>query len=561
MATQLNDWLSIDKVSGTGNAQITLTASSYKELVDRATSIKIQAQRTNAILNVRQNALVPSATLDSYEITAYREGTYTNGITSNVPWTAVVNGDWITIDKAQGESGYTSLSITLDANTETRNGSIVFNAGGVVLTLQIYQTYDLNKSYFWIEFEEANGTISGLTNTYTDMYHSFDGITWLTTPKTLSMGNNTLVYFRNDSKKISTDRSHLKIKLDSNARVGGDISSITNMGRDCCSELFRDNQYLTDASQLILPWATLTDYCYNYMFYNCTSLTSAPVLPATTLANRCYRDMFYGCTNLTTAPVLSATTLAPACYEGMFFNCTSLTTAPELPATTLTDYCYSGMFKGCTNLTTAPVLSATTLTRSCYDSMFYSCKNITTAPELPATTLAYACYDHMFYGCTNLTTPPVLPATTLADYCYREMFYNCTSLTTAPELPATTLADICYDHMFESCTSLTTAPELPATTLASYCYNGMFSFCESLTTAPVLPATTLVDYCYRSMFYGCTNITYIKMLATDISAETCLGNWVKNVSTTGTFVKHPDAKIPTGISGIPNGWTVETATS
>ena len=509
MATQLNNWLSIDKVSGTGNAQITLTASSYKELVDRATSIKIQAQRTNAILNVRQNALVPSATLDSYEITAYREGTYTNGITSNVPWTAVVNGDWITIDKAQGESGYTSLSITLDANTETRNGSIVFNAGGVVLTLQIYQIYDLKKSYFWVEFEEANGTISGLTNTYTDMYHSFDGITWLTTPKTLSMGNNTLVYFRNDSKKISTDRSHLKIKLDSNARVGGDISSITNMGRDCCSELFRDNQYLTDASQLILPWATLTDYCYNYMFYNCTSLTSAPVLPATTLANRCYRDMFYGCTNLTTAPVLSATTLAPACYEGMFFNCTSLTTAPELPATTL----------------------------------------------------AYACYDHMFYGCTNLTTPPVLPATTLADYCYREMFYNCTSLTTAPELPATTLADICYDHMFESCTSLTTAPELPATTLASYCYNGMFSFCESLTTAPVLPATTLVDYCYRSMFYGCTNITYIKMLATDISAETCLGNWVKNVSTTGTFVKHPDAKIPTGISGIPNGWTVETATS
>ena len=51
------------------------------------------------------------------------------------------------------------------------------------------------------------------------------------------------------------------------------------------------------------------------------------------------------------------------------------------------------------------------------------------------------------------------------------------------------------------------------------------------------------------------------MLATDISAETCLGNWVKNVSTTGTFVKHPDAKIPTGISGIPSGWTVETATS
>ena len=148
MATQLNDWLSIDKASGTGNAQITLTASSYSELVDRAASIKIQAQTTNAILNVRQNALVPSATLDSYEITTYGGGTYTNGITSNVPWTAVVNGNWITIDKTQGESGYTTLSITLDDPTEARNGSIVFNAEGVVLTLQIYQIYDLKKSYF-----------------------------------------------------------------------------------------------------------------------------------------------------------------------------------------------------------------------------------------------------------------------------------------------------------------------------------------------------------------------------------------------------------------------------
>ena len=31
------------------------------------------------------------------------------------------------------------------------------------------------------------------------------------------------------------------------------------------------------------------------MFYNCTSLTTAPELPATTLDNDCYNDMFSGC--------------------------------------------------------------------------------------------------------------------------------------------------------------------------------------------------------------------------------------------------------------------------
>ena len=59
MATQLNDWLSIDKISGTGNAEITLTASSYQELVDRTATIKVQGIGTNAILTVRQNAYNP----------------------------------------------------------------------------------------------------------------------------------------------------------------------------------------------------------------------------------------------------------------------------------------------------------------------------------------------------------------------------------------------------------------------------------------------------------------------------------------------------------------------
>ena len=169
---------------------------------------------------------------------------------------------------------------------------------------------------------------------------------------------------------------------------------------------------------------------FNYLFINCTGLTSAEnlSLPATTLTYRCYSNMFQGCTSLTTAPELPATTLANDCYYSMFEGCTSLTTAPELPATTLSYECYRNMFSGCTSLTRAP--------------------------ELPATTLASSCYSYMFYGCTSLTTAPELPATTLTDYCYREMFRGCTSLASAPELPATTLVSYCYAYMFYDCTKL-----------------------------------------------------------------------------------------------------------
>jgi len=41
--------------------------------------------------------------------------------------------------------------------------------------------------------------------------------------------------------------------------------------------------------------------------------------------------------------------LATYCYNSMFEDCTSLTTAPELPATTLANYCYQYMFNGCTS--------------------------------------------------------------------------------------------------------------------------------------------------------------------------------------------------------------------
>ena len=37
---------------------------------------------------------------------------------------------------------------------------------------------------------------------------------------------------------------------------------------------------------------TMENYCYNAMFYGCTSLTQAPALPATTLASYCYDYMF-----------------------------------------------------------------------------------------------------------------------------------------------------------------------------------------------------------------------------------------------------------------------------
>lgn len=106
---------------------------------------------------------------------------------------------------------------------------------------------------------------------------------------------------------------------------------------------------------------------------------------------------------------------------------------------------------------------------------------------------------------------------------------------------------------------------LPATTLSKSCYHALFWGCTNLVNAPALPATTLAENCYGFLFYGCTKLNYIKMLATDISARSCLSSWVQGVASSGTFVKNPAmTTLPTATefnnyTGIPSGWTVVNA--
>ena len=121
--------------------------------------------------------------------------------------------------------------------------------------------------------------------------------------------------------------------------------------------------------------------------------------------------------------------IAPANYaywlEYLFYGCSSLTTAPELPTINLADYCYQGLFRDCTSLTTAPELPATTMAGYCYSAMFYGCSSLTTAPELPSTDLKPNCYSKMFYGCTSLKR---IKMNASSGSWGIDMFYGCTSL-------------------------------------------------------------------------------------------------------------------------------------
>ena len=343
-----------------------------------------------------------------------------------------------------------------------------------------------------------------------------------------------------------------------------------SINNDTCVDITFNNQqvdYLYLADLLVwqrTPQRELPDLETNFFF-----TTIAPTTITRASGSSTYNKMYYSYDNENWTTWASGTTLtldiddilyvkgdAP-CLANSSYSLYAFTSTDETPCLSV---------HGNINC----LVANNTPTTHKFESVFSNCYNLIDASDLllPDTEIETYYYQSMFAVCKNLKyAPKILPTTTLKTYCYNRMFSGCTSLITAPVLPATTMTERCYQQMFLDCKTLKNAPELPATQLAQYCYNGMFKGCTSLTTAPVLPANTLATRCYYNMFNGCSSLNYIKMLATlNTTSSYYFAMWVDGVAPEGTFIKHPDMKLgtqsnqlPTGTSGIPNGWVVEDA--
>ena len=199
--------------------------------------------------------------------------------------------------------------------------------------------------YFYIE-NTYNGnnrvviktsSISPVDNHITTLQYSRDKKNWKKTTIKDGIESFRLLpgekfFIRNDNGHFNCYGFNASIYCDNNFIVGGNINTLLN---------YKD-----------LENVTLTEHCFEQLFYDASKLTSASnlVLPSTTLASLCYCDLFLNCSSLTAAPALPATNLAPYCYYRLFCGCTSLTSAPILPATNLKNGSYYYMFCGCSSL-------------------------------------------------------------------------------------------------------------------------------------------------------------------------------------------------------------------
>lgn len=96
-----------------------------------------------------------------------------------------------------------------------------------------------------------------------------------------------------------------------------------------CVGMFYNSVGFVDASELVLPATTLTKWSYGHMFQQSAQLMYPPNIHLDDIqAGSACKYMFYGCTSLIETPELWATTHngKSYCYDYMFTNCSALST-------------------------------------------------------------------------------------------------------------------------------------------------------------------------------------------------------------------------------------------
>jgi surface protein len=184
---------------------------------------------------------------------------------------------------------------------------------------------------------------------------------------------------------------------------------------------------------------TFTDF----MFQNCTLLTSVPLFDTSSVTNM--SNMFNGCSSLKSVPMFDTSSAINMTL--MLNGCSSLTSVPLFDTSSVTTM--GTMFQGCSSLRSVPLFDTSSVTSMA--SMFTSCFSLKSVPMFDTSSV------------TNMTT----------------MFFNCISLNSAPLLDTSSVTTM--SNMFNGCNSLTSVPALVTTAVtASSGFNNMFANCQSI---------------------------------------------------------------------------------
>lgn len=199
-----------------------------------------------------------------------------------------------------------------------------------------------------------------------------------------------------------------------------------------------------------------------------------------------------------------------------------------------------------------------------FASMFYSYTPVLSqAPEMPKIHIRRTngtAFYRMFASSWEISDV-VLGISKCAEFLHTistRMFWN-TDNGGRWEMPAT------FAEMYSGCGALTVTRPLRLViedygrTVSQYSsvFDSVYSGCEALVNVTDLDINCVRQNMFSTAFRGCTSLNSVRVLVANGDGGTySQNNWMQYVSNSGTIYKRGNFSLPSGVSGVPTGWTV-----
>lgn len=148
-ATEDLSWISTDKVTGTGDGSVIITAEKNISAEARTGSINMKSGQTTVTVTVVQNASdMVVAAVDTMYFGAV-SGNQSADITSSVAWNAQTSDKWISVTNKSGAGGLSGaivVSVGQNVGISRRVGKVVITAGTATDEIYIAQSGNTNPS-------------------------------------------------------------------------------------------------------------------------------------------------------------------------------------------------------------------------------------------------------------------------------------------------------------------------------------------------------------------------------------------------------------------------------
>ena len=536
------DWIILDKTTGIGSDVVTITVSSYSELVERLknlvfTTTDNKASDTCVVRQFGQSRylLVEPSTV----IAPYTGGEVEVRVIASEPWIVSSVPSWASCNATGGGAGTKTVRFTVQPNTgNERMWNVYFLATeGLEATLELKQTkYEEGAGIIppFIDPDDCEGgsytvTIKGGCWSFTDDIPS-DCATTISVSKSLftfplSGGTKTFTVTANGNWRFSTCSSDgislspcsgasgttmITLTAQSGTTTNLNINALCPKdGSIISTGLIKINRKEDEPSPICadaLVWGTYDPATLNketgYITINDNVYT--PTVDSDNWALCSFDNSLIDLSRF-----LKTNTGANKSYASV--NLSRLDTSNTIKM--------NEMFYGCSSLTSLDLSNINTSQVTTMHRIFQDCSSLTSLDLSGFNTEKVTNMSSMFFGCHNLVSLDLNNFNTSQVTTMYGMFSNCQSLTSLKVNNLNTSQVTDMSSMFVYCSSLTSLDLSNFDTSKVTDMSNILSYCSSLTTLDLSNFFIKDGVQHYNMFSGSDSLTTIKVLNCDSATK------------------------------------------